>query len=72
MCTDDRRPREELYEVPGGDQVDGSPPVPVRAGTHGSVYLVELFGVDELEEFGRGVQLVGRPGPDGQCANFGS
>eukprot|EP00959_Pyramimonas_sp_CCMP1952_P259284 5420728-Pyramimonas_sp.AAC.1 len=21
---------EELYEVPGGDQVDGSPPVPVR------------------------------------------
>eukprot|EP00959_Pyramimonas_sp_CCMP1952_P144095 3016656-Pyramimonas_sp.AAC.1 len=34
-------------------------------------YLVELLGIDELEEFGHGVQLVGRPGPDGQCANFG-
>eukprot|EP00959_Pyramimonas_sp_CCMP1952_P280355 5860415-Pyramimonas_sp.AAC.1 len=29
---DSEHPRawEELYEVPGGDQVDGSPPVPVR------------------------------------------
>eukprot|EP00959_Pyramimonas_sp_CCMP1952_P014323 303294-Pyramimonas_sp.AAC.1 len=41
---------KELYEVPGGDRVDGSPPVPVprRAPT-----------VVELEEFGDTVELVG-------------
>eukprot|EP00959_Pyramimonas_sp_CCMP1952_P015227 322414-Pyramimonas_sp.AAC.1 len=34
-------PWKKLYEVPGGDQVDGSPPAPV----------------EELEEFGRGVHI---------------
>eukprot|EP00959_Pyramimonas_sp_CCMP1952_P420382 8805308-Pyramimonas_sp.AAC.1 len=53
---------KELYKVPGGDEVDGLPPAPVdvsppatvpaRGGA--STYLVELFGIDELEEFRRG------------------
>ncbi len=32
-------------------------------------YLVELFGIDELEEFRRGVELVTRPGQKGQSDN---
>eukprot|EP00959_Pyramimonas_sp_CCMP1952_P269546 5635004-Pyramimonas_sp.AAC.1 len=28
MCTEERRARKELYEGPGGDLVDGLPPVP--------------------------------------------
>eukprot|EP00959_Pyramimonas_sp_CCMP1952_P271770 5682571-Pyramimonas_sp.AAC.1 len=32
--------------------------------------LVELFGKDELEEFRRGVELVGRRDQNGQCGNF--
>eukprot|EP00959_Pyramimonas_sp_CCMP1952_P455842 9472204-Pyramimonas_sp.AAC.1 len=35
-------------------------------------YLVELFGIDELEEVRRGVQLVGQPGPGGKCGDMGS
>ena len=53
---------QELYEVPGGVQVDGSPPAPV--------YLVELFVIDELEEFRRGMELVGRADEKGQSDNF--
>eukprot|EP00959_Pyramimonas_sp_CCMP1952_P180317 3770645-Pyramimonas_sp.AAC.1 len=34
------------------------------------MYLVELFVIDELEEFWRGVELVGRPGENGQSDNF--
>eukprot|EP00959_Pyramimonas_sp_CCMP1952_P375964 7874603-Pyramimonas_sp.AAC.1 len=36
MCTEERRSREDLYEGPGGNLVDGLRPFPVRAGTHGS------------------------------------
>eukprot|EP00959_Pyramimonas_sp_CCMP1952_P142621 2986136-Pyramimonas_sp.AAC.1 len=57
MCSEERCARKELYEVPGGILVDGLPPVP-------------SFGIDELEEFRRGVELVGRPGQKGQCGNF--
>eukprot|EP00959_Pyramimonas_sp_CCMP1952_P457917 9475748-Pyramimonas_sp.AAC.1 len=51
---------------PGGDQVDGSPPAPVRQPGP------ELFGIDELEEFRRGVQLVCQPGPGGQLSHGAS
>eukprot|EP00959_Pyramimonas_sp_CCMP1952_P192336 4021778-Pyramimonas_sp.AAC.1 len=77
MSSDDRRARRELYEVPGGNQVDGLPPVPVCPSLSGFwtlpsviTYLVELFGIVELEEFRRGVKLVGRPDQKGQCGNF--
>ncbi len=36
------------------------------------MYLVELFSIDELEEFRRGVGLVGPPGPGGQSDSFWS
>eukprot|EP00959_Pyramimonas_sp_CCMP1952_P364321 7629194-Pyramimonas_sp.AAC.1 len=45
-------------------------------GTHkklcGILYLVELFGIDELEEFRRGVELASRPDQNGQCDHLGS
>eukprot|EP00959_Pyramimonas_sp_CCMP1952_P065794 1373773-Pyramimonas_sp.AAC.1 len=34
-------------------------------------YLGELFGIDELEEFRRGLELVGRPDQNGQCEDLG-
>eukprot|EP00959_Pyramimonas_sp_CCMP1952_P294022 6149607-Pyramimonas_sp.AAC.1 len=34
------------------------------------LYLVELFGIAELEEFRRGVELAGRPGQKRQSDNF--
>eukprot|EP00959_Pyramimonas_sp_CCMP1952_P001269 25696-Pyramimonas_sp.AAC.1 len=40
--------------------------------TSSPIYLVELFVIDELEEFRRGVELVGRPDQRRQCDNFGS
>eukprot|EP00959_Pyramimonas_sp_CCMP1952_P248085 5185830-Pyramimonas_sp.AAC.1 len=46
MCSDDRRARKEIYEVPGGDQVDGLPPVPVeRCQPDGSGSRQELLPV---------------------------
>eukprot|EP00959_Pyramimonas_sp_CCMP1952_P182476 3815775-Pyramimonas_sp.AAC.1 len=49
MCSDDRCARKELYEVLGGNQVDGLPPAPSFRSARFS-YLVELFDIDELEE----------------------
>ena len=34
------------------------------------LFGIELFGIDELEEFRRGVELVGRPGQKRQSDNF--
>ena len=36
------------------------------------LYLVELLVEPELEEFGRRVELVGRPDQKRQCVNLGS
>eukprot|EP00959_Pyramimonas_sp_CCMP1952_P143749 3009466-Pyramimonas_sp.AAC.1 len=65
---------KELYEVPGGDQVEGSPPVPVsRIPARGEAknslsfaqldarsgrVLVELVGIDELEQLQRRAELA--------------
>eukprot|EP00959_Pyramimonas_sp_CCMP1952_P118357 2474886-Pyramimonas_sp.AAC.1 len=35
-------------------------------------YFVEVFGIDELEEYRRGVELVGGPDKKRQYDNFGS
>eukprot|EP00959_Pyramimonas_sp_CCMP1952_P204587 4277805-Pyramimonas_sp.AAC.1 len=37
---------------------------------HQVTCVVELFVFDELEEFRRGVEPVGRPDQKGQCDNF--
>eukprot|EP00959_Pyramimonas_sp_CCMP1952_P439134 9192897-Pyramimonas_sp.AAC.1 len=44
MCSEERCARKELFEVPGGNLVDGSPQV----------------SIDELEEVLRRVELVPR------------
>ena len=36
-----------------------------------AIYLVELLVEPELEEFGRRVELVGRPDQKRQCGNLG-
>eukprot|EP00959_Pyramimonas_sp_CCMP1952_P030811 645956-Pyramimonas_sp.AAC.1 len=45
---------------------------PLRYQVDATKYLVELFGIDELEKFRREVQLVGRPDLKRQCDDFGS
>eukprot|EP00959_Pyramimonas_sp_CCMP1952_P171037 3573972-Pyramimonas_sp.AAC.1 len=40
------------------------------SGALESSYLVELFGIDELEEFRRRVELVGKPDQKGQIDNL--
>eukprot|EP00959_Pyramimonas_sp_CCMP1952_P356653 7468765-Pyramimonas_sp.AAC.1 len=48
----------------------GATDIRLKQKNANSTYLIELFSIDELEEFRRGVQLVGRPGQRGQCVNL--
>eukprot|EP00959_Pyramimonas_sp_CCMP1952_P271754 5682233-Pyramimonas_sp.AAC.1 len=57
MCSDDGRARKELYEVPGGNQVDGEPPVPILKG---SITIETLGGTDNVpKNAGKGGRGVG-------------
>eukprot|EP00959_Pyramimonas_sp_CCMP1952_P027706 581346-Pyramimonas_sp.AAC.1 len=51
---------------PGGRAWMGASEGPLRE------YLVELFGIDEPEEFRRGVETVGAPRPSEQCGDLAS
>eukprot|EP00959_Pyramimonas_sp_CCMP1952_P212855 4454174-Pyramimonas_sp.AAC.1 len=54
--------------------VDGLPPAPSfghgRYQVDATKYLVELFGIDALEEFRRRMELVRPPGQKGQICDF--
>ena len=72
--AEESRKRQERKQRAGRSRRDDDEGTTNAAAPRGgrSLYLVELLVSPELEEFGRRVELVGRPDQKRQCGNLGS